>query len=110
MTAATISMVPRQNLTQRGTKITWEDPPPVGQNLAGPYAAFTEALRANPGAWAILKEVPREHAKRAWSLSSRINRHHGKDFADPGYEAVARTVGNVVKVYVRYQPVTAVQA
>lgn len=109
MTAATIAMVPRQNLAQRGSRITWEDPPPVGRELVGPYAAFAAAVQERPGEWAVLKEVPREHAKRAWSLSSRVNQGRGKDFG-AGFEAVARTIGNVVKVYVRYQPVTPVQS
>jgi hypothetical protein len=102
MSTAAVSIVSGQNLPQRGSKIQWEEPPTESQ-IHGAYHAFAAELRKRPMAWAVLKSFPREHARRAWAMSSNIN--SGKKSRDwrPGeFEATARTVGDVVKVYVRY--------
>lgn len=101
---ATVSVVPRQQVATRGVKLTWEEPPPINQAHGGSmvYDGITSALRERPGEWAIIKEFPRAHAKRGWSLSSRINRGKGTTWDTGFYEAAARTVDDVVRVYVRY--------
>lgn len=104
MTSAAVSIVPGQRVPSRGIKIAWENPPPAGHgsNTNDPYAAFADALRGRPGDWAVLKEFPRTHAKRGWSLASRINQGRGISWSSGTFEAAARTVGDQVKVYVRY--------
>lgn len=107
---ASVSVVPRQAVPSRGMKIVWEEPPPVGRATANPYRDFTAALRERPNQWAVMKEFPRQHAKRGWSLATRINRGQGTSWEGRHFEAVARTVGDVVKVYVRFKSVTEVSA
>lgn len=109
MSSAAVSIVPGQRVPSRGIKIVWEEPPPPGHgSTSSPYDGFTEALRERPGQWAVLKEFPRTHAKRGWSLASRINVGRGTHWESGDYEAAARSVADLVKVYVRYRPAMSV--
>lgn len=105
MSTGAVSIVPGQRIPNRGIKIVWEEPPaPSHGSSSSPYDGFAEALRQRPGQWAVLKEIPRTHAKRGWALASRINQRRGTHWSSGEFEAAARSVGDVVKVYVRYQP------
>jgi hypothetical protein len=89
--------------------LVWENPPTPTRNT-GKYVAIAAALKNNPGRWAVIRSFDKAQSKRAWAFSGTINRGKLVDFREPSFECIARTVGNEVRVYVRYQPVSEVPA
>jgi hypothetical protein len=91
-------------VTETQAVIRWESPPPDARG--GPirtpkrdYAPVAAALRARPGEWAVIAELP--HAGGS-SLAHRIN--HGVSKWRPrfSFQATARYRGGGTVVYARY--------
>jgi hypothetical protein len=95
--------------------LKFETPPAAERSNANAdqYAAEAAELRANPGAWAVLKEFTGEGSgarSGAWRLASRVKKGEIKAFAPAGsFEAVTRSNGHS-KVYVRFVGEAAEQA
>lgn len=82
-------------------EIKFQDPPPTfaGRNAASQHFEFAEALRANPGRWAVLAD----DASASVVTSVKAGRYAA--FRPAGsFEATSRGIGkaNRAKVYVRY--------
>lgn len=77
-------------------EITWEDPPAEAPSRScwGKRAAFLEALRTNPGRWAV-------YPFTTLAPSSAVNAAH-RFRGEPGCEALVRRVDGERRVYVRY--------
>lgn len=78
------------------TDIVWEDPAPAvaGVGAPGKYAEVLEALKANPGRWALIARNERTGGLNSWL--------RGK-----GYEVVTRSAGRgyergYADIYARY--------
>lgn len=85
--------------------IVWENPPPraVGRQVNPKEAAFADALKQRPAAWARFKELP-AGSKKAGTLAQTIREGKRAAFrTDTGrFEASQRTVDNKLVLYVRY--------
>ena len=85
--------------------VVWENPPSLA-NRAGKYADFTQALRENPGQWAVITTLGPTEKRRAWGMSNSINAAKLVDFRDDQgrFEATCRSGNSETRVYVRYLP------
>jgi hypothetical protein len=83
----------------------WEDPPERSHKGARQsYVKETAELRAHPGEWAVIREFPLNKRPSAYALQSSVTLGRTRSFEPRGtFEAVVRTDGNIVKVYVRYR-------
>lgn len=104
--SATITVLQDRSVVPDG--LVWENPPEK-TNKPGKYAGLAAALKANPGKWAVVRTYTSGEGKRAWGFAGAIRSGKFADLRD-GFESVARTIDGQVRVYVRYQPVSAVQS
>lgn len=82
--------------------IDWQDPPPAAQpKKKYEWAAVAEALRENPGRWAL---VLTDSKPSTVTLVTRIRQGSITAFRPAGhYDATSRVVdGGVIRVYARY--------
>lgn len=82
------------------TKIKWADPPADGRGRrrSTHWAEVADALRANPGKWALVAE------SASPSTAQNIKRGTYVAFADEGFEAVSRKspTGKGSDIYARF--------
>ncbi|HEY1179339.1 MAG TPA: hypothetical protein VGF17_24555 [Phytomonospora sp.] len=83
--------------------LVWEEPP-AKTGRGGKYAEFAQALRENPGRWAVMATFRAGDKKRGWSLSNHVNAAKFVDFRDGTFEATCRSVDDETRVYVRHLP------
>lgn len=82
-------------------RLTWEEPPPVGQGVRTSYEDVARKLRARPGQWAIVAQY--DKSRTAAGVANNIRKGISRHFRPEGhYEAVGRTVGGEHRVYARY--------
>lgn len=88
--------------------LVWEEPP-TKHARGGKYAEFAQALRQNPGRWAVLATLPAARKKTAWSSSNGINSGKLIDFRDDNgtFESRVRSTGDETRIYVRFVPTEA---
>jgi hypothetical protein len=80
-------------------EIKWEEPPPGGPGMPPKFAEFAQALRDNPGRWALYP------GKATQATATEIKRARSSIFAPAGhFDAVSRDMSHPDKrrVYVRY--------
>lgn len=86
----------RKQVTRMGqpTSVQWATPPPEPDLGEGKYEEFFEALRLNPGRWAIFPI-----ANRAVPTAIEQGRYRGAPAGE--FEATRRTENGEIVVYVR---------
>ena len=79
--------------------IVWETPPETAlrSRRHGQYTEFAAAVRARPGAWAIMPGT-KTSSESARSAAQNLRRGKMKDFAKGQYEVVV----DGIKIYVRF--------
>jgi hypothetical protein len=78
--------------------LVWKEPPSEPQRQS--WSIIAAELLAHPGEWAIVAEKPNSAA--AANVASQIKRGVYSGMSAGEFEAVARTVDGVSRVYARY--------
>lgn len=100
-------------MTAREQVIRWEAPPPttrrtVGRPRSERWDDVAAALRANPGAWAV---VHQGEQRGKTEIATRIRYGHMDCFTPAGdYDATARIDDGTVTIYARYLGETETEA
>lgn len=81
--------------------IGWEEPPPSRRSpTVHDWAAIADALRSNPGTWALVAVCP--SMQIAASTARYVRESHYKPLRGDVYEAASRLVDGESRVYARY--------
>lgn len=83
--------------------LRFEDPPAARRNRVDPLAADLTELKQHRNRWAVIATYPKHDNGAASGMAQAIRQGKTEACAPRGsFEAVTRTVGEELRVYVRY--------